>query len=57
MFNLQGSEQQLEDAAELQNAALRSPGTVLPLLEHGPHSRSWYRTMENGKPQTRLMAP
>lgn len=32
MLGLQGSEQRLEDTAELQNAAPRSPGAIVPPL-------------------------
>jgi hypothetical protein len=32
MLSVQGSEQRLEDTAELQNAAPRSPGAIVPPL-------------------------
>ena len=44
MLGLQGSEQRLEDTAELQNAAPRSPGAIVPPL----HTNAGAETEDSG---------
>ena len=44
MLGLQGSEQRLEDTTELQNAAPRSPGAIVPPL----HTNAGAESEESG---------